>query len=50
VTLGEDRCTLCRGHAPQNLAGCRNTALNWPPRTGGDNLTARLRSFLRNCK
>lgn len=48
VTLGEDRCTICRGHAPQNLAACRNTALNWLRCTGGGNLAARIRSFTRN--
>lgn len=48
VTLGEDRCTISRGHAPQNLAAFRNTALNWLRRTGGGNLAARIRSFTRN--
>lgn len=48
VTLGEDRCTICRGHAPQNLAAFRNAALNWLRSTGGGNLAARIRSFTRN--
>jgi predicted transposase YbfD/YdcC len=48
VTLGEDRCTICRGHAPQNLAAFRNTALNWLRRNGPGNLAARIRSFTRN--
>lgn len=48
VTLGEDRCTICRGDAPQNLAALRNAALNWLRRTGGGNLAARIRSFTRN--
>ena len=47
-TLDEDRCTICRGHAPQNLAAFRNAALNWLRRLGTDNLAARLRSFTRN--
>lgn len=48
MTLGEDRCTICRGHAPQNLAALRNTALNWLRRNGGGNLASRIRSFTRN--
>jgi predicted transposase YbfD/YdcC len=46
--LGEDRSTIFRGHAPQNLAALRNAALNWL-RTGGvDTISATLRSFARN--
>lgn len=48
VDLEEDRCTLCTGHAPQNLAAFRNAALNWLRRTGAGNLAATLRSFTRN--
>lgn len=48
VTLGEDHCTICCGHAPQNLAAFRNAALNWLRSTGGGNLAARIRSFTRN--
>jgi predicted transposase YbfD/YdcC len=48
VTLDEDRCPICRGHAPQNLAALRNAALNWLRRIGTDNLAAKLRSFTRN--
>jgi predicted transposase YbfD/YdcC len=32
--FGEDRCTIFRGHAPQNLAALRNAALNWLRRDG----------------
>lgn len=48
VDLDEDRCTIFRGHAPQNLAAFRNAALNWLRRTGAGNLAATLRSFTRN--
>lgn len=48
VTLGEDACTICRGHAPQNLAAFRNAALNWLRRTGVGNIAAKIRSFTRN--
>jgi predicted transposase YbfD/YdcC len=48
VDLDEDRCTIFRGHAPQNLAAFRNAALNWLRRTGARNLAATLRSFTRN--
>ena len=46
--LGEDRCTIFRGHAPQNFAAFRNTALNLLRRLGLDKVTATLRSFARN--
>ena len=48
VTLDEDRCPVCRGHAPQNLAAFRNAALNWLRRIGADNFAAKLCSFTRN--
>jgi predicted transposase YbfD/YdcC len=48
VVLEEDRCTIFRGAAAQNLAAFRNAALNWLRRTGGGNLAARIRSFTRN--
>ena len=47
TTLDEDRCTIFRGHAPQNLAAFRNTALNWLRRQNVDNLAAKIRSFTR---
>ena len=46
--LGEDRSTIFRGHAPQNLAALRNVSLNWLRRQGIDKFTATLRSFARN--
>ena len=46
--FAEDRCTIMRGHAPQNLAALRNTALNWLRRQGFDKVTATLRSFTWN--
>ncbi len=46
--LGEDRCTIFRGHAPQNLAALRNGALNWLRQTGNGPIASRIRSFTRN--
>lgn len=46
--FGEDRCTIFRGHAPQNLAALRNGALNWLRQAGYDKITSTLRSFARN--
>lgn len=48
VDLGEDRCTIFRGHAPQNWAALRNGALNWLRQTGDGPLASRLRTFTRN--
>jgi predicted transposase YbfD/YdcC len=48
VTMDEDRCTIFRGHAPQNFAAFRNAALNWLRRTGTRNLAAKIRSLTRN--
>jgi len=48
VTLDEDRCPICTGHAPQNLAALRNAALNWLRQIGTDNFASKLRSFTRN--
>jgi hypothetical protein len=50
VDLAEDRCTIFRGDAPQNLAAFRNAALNWLRLTGTSNLAATLRSFTRNAQ
>jgi predicted transposase YbfD/YdcC len=47
-TLGEDRSTIYRGHAPQNLAALRNAGLNALRSLGTDNFAATLRSFARN--
>lgn len=46
--LSEDRSTIFRGHAPQNLAALRNAALNWLRAGGIDKISATLRSFARN--
>ncbi len=46
--LGEDRCSIFRGHAPQNLAALRNGALNWLRQTGDGPIASRIRSFTRN--
>jgi predicted transposase YbfD/YdcC len=46
--FAEDRCTIQKGHAPQNLAALRNTALNWLRCHDFDKVTATLRSFTRN--
>lgn len=46
--FGEDRITIFRGEAPQNLAALRNAALNWLRSMGCDKVTATLRSFSRN--
>lgn len=47
MTFDEDRCTIYRGDAPQNLAAFRNAALNWLRRLGTDNIAATVRSFTR---
>jgi len=46
--LGEDRSTIFRGQAPQNLAALRNASLNWLRLQGIDKFTATLRSFARH--
>lgn len=46
--LAEDRCTIFRGHAPQNLAAMRNAALNWLRRSKIQKIAPTLRSFTRN--
>jgi predicted transposase YbfD/YdcC len=48
MAFGEDRCTIFRGHAAENLATVRNGALNWLRSVGVGNITATLRSFARN--
>ena len=47
TTFDEDRCTIFRGHAAQNLAALRNTALNWHRAMQTVNLAATTRSFTR---
>lgn len=46
--LGEDRSTIFRGHAPQNLAALRNAVLSWLRAGGIARISATLRSFARN--
>jgi predicted transposase YbfD/YdcC len=46
-SMGEDRSTIFRGHAPQNLAALRNGALNWLRRQGIRTISATIRSFTR---
>lgn len=48
TALGEDKSTIFRGHAPQNLAALRNAALNWLRDSGCRKITASLRSFARH--
>jgi predicted transposase YbfD/YdcC len=48
MAFGEDRSTIFRGHAAENLASVRNLALNWLRSQGVGNITATLRSFARN--
>jgi len=48
VVLDEDRCTIFRGHSPQNRAMTRNAALNFLRSLKTDNLAAALRNFTRN--
>lgn len=48
TTFDEDRCTIFRGHAPQNLAALRNAALTWLRRIGAGKITTTVRSFARN--
>jgi predicted transposase YbfD/YdcC len=48
VVFREDRSTICRGHAPQNLAALRNAALACLRADAAGNLAAALRSHYRN--
>jgi len=47
TTMDEDRCTIFRGDAPENLATLRNVALNWLRRTGVVKIAATIRNFTR---
>jgi predicted transposase YbfD/YdcC len=47
TTFDEDRCTIFRGQAPENLAALRNLALNWLRACKTVNLAATIRSFSR---
>lgn len=48
VVLDEDRCTIYRGHSPQNWATVRNAALNYFRSLKTDNLAKAFRNFTRN--
>jgi predicted transposase YbfD/YdcC len=48
MVLDEDRCTIYRGHSPQNWATARNAALNFLRSLKSDNLAATIRNFTRN--
>jgi hypothetical protein len=45
ATLGEDGCRVKLGHGPQNLAACRNAALNLLRSTGAKGIAPALRHF-----
>jgi predicted transposase YbfD/YdcC len=45
VTLGEDGCRVKLGHGPQNLAACRNAALNLLRLDGANGIAATLRHY-----
>lgn len=47
VVFDEDRCTIQRGHSPQNGATARNVALNFLHTLKTDNLAATISSFIR---
>ena len=48
TTFNEDRCTIFRGDAAENLAALRNTALNWLRTHKIEKIASKIRSFLRN--
>jgi predicted transposase YbfD/YdcC len=48
TTFDEDRCTIFRGEAPENLASLRNLALNWLRKAKIGKIAATIRSFARN--
>lgn len=45
VTLGEDGCRVKLGHGPQNLAACRNAALNLLRLNNTKGIAAALRHY-----
>ena len=47
TTFDEDRCTIFRGDAPENLASLRNLALNWLRKAGIVKFASTIRSFSR---
>ncbi|MCA9053845.1 MAG: ISAs1 family transposase [Planctomycetaceae bacterium] len=46
--LGEDACSIFRGHAPQNLAACRNAGLILLRRSGVRIIFAKVRNLTQN--
>jgi predicted transposase YbfD/YdcC len=48
TTFDEDRCTIFRGDAPENLASLRNLALNWLRKAKIGKIAPTIRSFTRN--
>lgn len=47
VTLGEDACTIHKGHAPQNLAALRNVVISLLRLEGQRNIASALRACSR---
>ncbi len=47
VVFREDRSTISKGHAPQNMAALRNAALACARADGGGTVASRLRHFAR---
>lgn len=47
TTFDEDHSTIFCGHAPDNLATLRNTAIYWLRLIGARNLAQTMRSFTR---
>ena len=45
VSLGEDKCQVKKGHAPQNLAAFRNAAISLLRLTGCKEIAVALRDF-----
>nr|BFF18862.1 hypothetical protein GCM10025730_23830 [Promicromonospora thailandica] len=48
VTFDEDRCQIHTGHAPQNMAALRNTAIAILRHAGWDNIAQALRHHARD--
>ena len=46
-TMDEDRCTICSGHAAENLATVRNAGLNLLRLIKTKNIASKIRSFTR---
>jgi predicted transposase YbfD/YdcC len=48
MVFREDRSTIWKGHAPQNLAALRNAALACARADGGGTVASKLRHFARH--